>query len=67
MPNAAACHLESPQPHDDVDAILAAYGGDARAALRAVLDEAAVARADMHRVLEHVSEGYVRGRRLAAQ
>ncbi|WP_223999092.1 hypothetical protein [Aureimonas sp. SA4125] len=44
---------------------IAAFDGDPRAALRAVLDEAARARADLGRVLEHVSEGYVRGRRRA--
>lgn len=61
MPHAAH-QLETSCPYD-VDAILSAHGGDARAAIRSVLDEAAHARADMHRVLEHVSEGYVRGRR----
>lgn len=61
----AAHQLDNSRRGDhDVEAILAAHGGDARAALRAVLDEANRARADMHRVLEHVSEGYVRGRRM---
>jgi hypothetical protein len=64
MPHAAQ-QLDLSQRPDDVDAILAAHGGDARAALRAVIDEAARARADMDRVLDHVSEGYVRGRRRA--
>ena len=64
MPHAAARQPETSSP-DDVDAILAVYDGDARAALRAVVDELARARADASQVLEHVSEGYVRGRRRA--
>lgn len=48
MPDVARQH-EHAQPGDDVDAILAVYGGDARAALRAVIDDVASARADRRR------------------
>jgi hypothetical protein len=64
MPNAVRQH-DHAQLDTNVDAVLAAHGGDAQAALRAVLNEAARALADLGRVLEHVSEGYVRGRRRA--
>ncbi len=47
-------------PDDEVEAVLAEFGGDPRAAIRALLDDMEALARDADR---QVSRGYVRGRR----
>jgi hypothetical protein len=47
---------------DPVSEKISTHGGDARAAIRALLDRNAALSLDLDRCLEAVSEGFVRGR-----
>ena len=55
----AAAAAEAPFPAEaDIDAVLAEFGGDVRAAIRALLHDLAILAADYE---ASVSHGYVRG------